>query len=119
MTERNDFVKIRVHLLIDPNIHYTSENGRLKFNPHHLDDFYDVDAKWREPIQTFINDEVGLHNWAIRFQPFFTGEYEVYVYCEGNEEFRKIVGIIQDRIRDINFRLFTRKGTIEEYIAGR
>lgn len=119
MTDRKDFIKIRVHLLIDPAKHFTSENGKLKVNPEYMEDFYNADAKWREPILPLINEEVGLHNWAIRFRPFFDGKYEAYIYCDKDEDYGKIVSIIQDKLNNVNFRLFARNGTVDDYIADR
>lgn len=105
--------------MIDPSKHFRLENGAVKWNMDRLEEFYDADAKWREPILPFINDEVGLHNWAVRFQPFYTDEYEVYIYCDDNLSFHKIVSIIQEKIKGVKFKSFTRQGTVEDYIAGR
>jgi len=120
MTDRKDFIKIRTHILIDPNKHFVfGEDGKLKWDTDCLEEFYEADAKFRDPILGFINDEVGLYNWAIRFQPFYTGQYEVYVYCDNDTDFHKIKSIILDKLRDHTFRLITRNGTIDDYIANR
>lgn len=119
MTNKTDFVKIRVHILIDPSKHFIYEDGNMKWNIDYLEEFYDADAKFRDPIMGFINDEVGTHNWAIRFQPFYTGEYEVYIYCDNESDYHKIITIIQDKLKDEDFRLFAMKGTVDDYIAGR
>lgn len=118
MADRTDFVKIRVWIPIDPNKHYIFEDGKIKPNLEYVEEFYNADEKWREPIITFINEEVGLHNWGIKFQPFYTGEYEVYIYCPTTADFYKIVSIIKERI-DHNFILFKRNGNIDDYLANR
>ena len=120
MTYKKDFIKIRADILIDPNTHFIfDENGKLKWNPDRFDEFYDADARFRDPIIEFINESVGLHNWAIRFHPFYTNEYEAYIYCENDEQYHKIVTIIMERLKDESFRLFEKKGTVDDYIAGR
>lgn len=119
MTDRKDFIKIRVDILIDPNKHFIFDDGKIRWNMQRLDEFYDADIKFREPIIDDINSGVGLHNWAIRFHPFYTNEYEVYIYCPDDISFHKIVTIIHERIKDVGFRLFAKKGTVDDYIAGR
>jgi hypothetical protein len=119
MENRTDFVKIRVHILIDPNEYFMFEEGKLKWNPDRLEDFYDADAKFRDPIIGFINDEVGLHNWAIRFQQFYTGQFEVYVYCENEDSFHKIKSIINERLSEHTFRFISKSGTIDDYLNNR
>ena len=119
MTDTKDFVKVRVHILIDPNKHFIFEDGNMKWNMEYLEEFYDADAKFRDPIIGFINDEVGQHNWAIRFQPFYTGEYEVYIYCDNDADYRKIEAIVKEKLKDEHFRLFAMKGNVDDYIAGR
>lgn len=119
MTDRNEFIKIRTHILIDPNKHFIFENGKPKWDMERLEEFYDADAKFRDPIIGFINDEVGLHNWAIRFQPFYTGQYEVYVYCDNENDFHKIKSIILDKLKEHTFRLISKTGTVDDYISGK
>lgn len=120
MADRNDFVKIRTHILIDPNKYLIfGDDGAIKWDTERLEEFYDADAKFREPIIGFINDEVGLHNWAIRFQPFYTGEYEVYVYCDNDDDFPKIKSIVLDRLREHTFRLISKAGNVDDYLANR
>ena len=119
MTSRTDFVKIRVHILIDDNKHFIFEDGKMKWNMQYLEEFYDADAKFRDPIIGFINDEVGLHNWAIRFQPFYTGQYEVYIYCDNEDDFYKIDSIILDKLKNNTFKFIAKGGTVEDYIANK
>ena len=119
MTNKTDFVKIRVHILIDHDKHFIYEDGKMKWNTAYLEEFYDADAKFRDPIISFINDEVGLHNWAIRFQPFYTGQYEVYIYCDNDEDFHKIKSIILDKLSDHTFRLIAKAGTVDDYLSNR
>lgn len=118
MTDRNDFIKIRTYILIDPSRHLIYEDGKLHWNSEYLEDFYDADAKFREPIIFEINEQVGQHNWAIRFQQFYTGEFEAYIYCETEEDFLKIVAIIKEKINE-EFRLIKRNGTVDDYIDNR
>jgi hypothetical protein len=118
MSNIPDYVKIRTNILIDPSKHFIYKDGKLNWNNDYLEEFYNADAKFREPILTFINDAVGLHNWGIRFQPFYTGEYEAYIYCDNDADFNKIVAIIKERIKE-PIRLFKRNGTVDDYIANR
>lgn len=118
--KRTDFIKIRADILIDPSKHFLrDENGKMKWNMDSLDNFYDTDAIFRDPIITFINEAVGLHNWAIRFQPFFTGDYEAYIYCDNENDYHNIVTILMERLKGVTMRLYARRGTVEDYIADR
>lgn len=120
MTDRPNFIKIRANILIDPNVHFVfDENNKMSWNMERLDDFYNADIRFRDPIIDFINEEVGLNNWAIRFHPFYTNEYEAYIYCENDDQYHKIITIISERLKDEKFRLFAKRGTVDDYIAGR
>lgn len=119
MERKTDFIKVRVHIMIDPSKHFIHDEKGMKWNTDYLDEFYDADAKFRDPIIGFINDEVGLHNWAIRFQPFYTGEYEVYVYCDNHNDFEKIKSIILDKLKEQTFKIITMVGTVDDYLANR
>lgn len=119
MTDRKNFIKIRTHILIDPSKYFVFGDGKVKLDTNRLEEFYNADTKFRDPIVGFIDDEVGMYNWAIIFQPFYTGQYEVYVYCDNDTDFHKIKFIILDKLSEHTFRLITKAGTIDDYLSNR
>ena len=119
MINITNFVKIRVHILVDHDKHFMFDDGEIKWNPAALEYFYNADAKFRDPIISFINDSVGLHNWAIRFIEFYKGQYEVYIYCDNEDDFYKIDSIILDKLKNYTFRFIAKGGTVEDYIANK
>ncbi len=91
-----------------------SRNQNATFNPS--DEFskllIEKDEKYREPIITFINDEVGVR-WAIRVQAFTEQKDEVKIYCDDEISFIKIKSIVLQKIREANIREFISSGSIE------
>src|SRR5688572_5828673 len=118
MTEKPEYIRIRVGLVLDPSrdILFRNEKGSPAFTPEFVTKLHEEDAKFREPIITFINDAVGTHNWAIQFSEFYDGKtFDVRVYCPNQDDYWTIRNIVLERIRNIPFNFYY-MGVIENYI---
>jgi hypothetical protein len=115
--QQNDYKKIIVYVLTQFDRDYIIKDGVLHAKPDRLQYFYDPEPSFREPIITFINEDIGLYNWAIKFRPFTEDVYEAYIYCPTKDDFHKISSIIRERLSNKKIRLFERVGTIEDYLA--
>ncbi len=119
MTDRKDFIKVRVWRILRQG-DKLSINENTTFNAS--DDFskkiYDGEEQFRAAIITFINDAIGLHNWATTFTPFSDDEniYDVKVYADNEDpDAIKIKSIIEERITDKELN-FSYGGTIDTYL---
>lgn len=113
-----NIIKIRVFIPLIPDaILIRNENGSFIGSPEFTEMAYEADAKFREPIITFINDELGIHTWAIRFTQFDEAGkiFDAKLYCENQSEALKMVSIIKNRIPDITFKWYY-GGTLSKYI---
>lgn len=106
MTSQTNYVKIRVLIpLKGGDIKEILSDGKFIGSPEFNELLYEADQKFREPIITFINDEIGTHTWAIKFIQFDEdGEYfDVYLYCDSEIEAMKIKSIILEKMNSLKF----------------
>ncbi|HKC34704.1 MAG TPA: hypothetical protein VKB95_01540 [Chitinophagaceae bacterium] len=70
------------------------------------------------PIFRSINEEVGLHNWAISFieHPADNPKFFADIYTDNPDDFHKVVGIIKSKITDVEFSYY-HKGNINAYTS--
>ncbi len=111
MTDRSNYIKIRVGKFMPKGDEiYADENGKLKASPEFSEILHEADSQFREPIITFINDEIGLHNWSVKFNQFDTDGkiYDVRISCNTDEEAIKIKSIIIDKIKGLQFNWLNR-----------
>lgn len=115
---RTDFIKIRVFIPLNQNqIIVRNGDGSFIGSEDFVELAQEADAKFREPIITFINDAIGLHNWAIKFIQFgLSGDcFEAKLYCESNIDAQKMANIISEKIPGIIFN-WLRVGDISLYL---
>jgi len=115
---RTDFIKIRVFIPLKQNqIIVRNGDGSFIGSEDFVELAQEADAKFREPIITYINDAVGLHNWAIKFIQFDpSGEcFDARLYCDSKIDAFKMTGIISERIPGIIFN-WLHSGTISDYL---
>jgi hypothetical protein len=96
---------------------FSSHLNSLGFSQEFKERLNKEDEKFREPIITFINDAVGTHTWAIQFEQ--SGDEKTFganIYCENEEDYEKIVSIIQERIIDVDI-IPNFSGRLTEYIG--
>ncbi len=119
MTDRKDFIKVRVWLILKDGDKLTIKaDGTFIPTNEFLERSYTYDEKFREPIIVLINESVGLHNWAVRFEQFADDDtiYDVRVYA--NDEMTdgmQIKNIIENKMPDVELH-FDYRGTIEDYL---
>lgn len=117
MEQKKGFIKIRVWLPV--NAKDVADRADGGFIPTHefLENSYESDIKFREPIIVDINNAVGLFNWAIQFSQLDEVGYlyEGMIYCEP-EHFITIESIIRSKMNHIKFHGFRYGGTIDAYL---
>lgn len=107
---RTDFMKVRAHL-----------NKGLKYDSHghfaqsFVNTLYEEDEKFRSAVIVPINEQIGLHNWAIDFIECPGVCFFVDIYADSVDDARKIRRIVEQRVPDIEFEFF-HKGTIADYL---
>ena len=119
MTQRTDFIKIRVFIPIkEGDIMIRNNDGSFIGSPAFNELTYEADEKFREPIITFINDEIGLDTWAIKFIQFDQDatHFDARLFCTNETDALKMVSIIKERIKDKQFNWFY-EGDITKYIG--
>jgi len=115
---RTYFIKIRVFVPVNTNqIIVRNGDGSFIGSEDFVELAQEADAKFREPIITFINDAIGVHNWAIKFIQFDpSGEwFDARLYCDSKVEFVKMAEIISERIPGIKFN-WLHCGAIDAYL---
>jgi hypothetical protein len=114
MTNTN-FIKIRAGLTKGLHPYQITSTG-LKFSDEFMDRLTDVEEQFRSALIVPINEEIGLHNWAIKFieHPTPHAKFFADIYTDNPDDFYKIVGIIKSRIEDIEFSYYY-KGNIATY----
>ena len=113
-----NFIKIRVFIPVTHNDVYIRNNdGSFLGVPDFIEKTTEADQKFREPIITFINDKIGLNNWAIKFiQADDSGTcFDVRIFCTSEIDAIEIIKIIIDKIKNLNFNWFY-EGEISRYL---
>lgn len=101
-----NIVKIRVFLpLITGTIMIRDQDGSFIGSPEFTEMLYEADQKFREPIITFINDEIGIHGWAIRFYQFdeIGMWFDAKIFAQNQEDAMKMIPIIKEKMPNMQF----------------
>jgi hypothetical protein len=117
MSNPTNFIKIRAFLTKGLHPMEITSKG-IKFNDDFMERLADEEEKFRSLIILPINEEVGLHNWAISFieHPTVMPTFFADIYTNDPDDFYKIVRIIKQYITDVEFSYYY-KGNIATYIG--
>ena len=120
MDNQTYFIKIRVGLVLNPNIDVTSNgiDGRPSFTQEFKEKLYEYEEAFRVKIIIPINELIGTHNWAIKFiqHPTEKPTFFADIYTDNLNDYSKIVSLIKNSIDNIEFSYYY-KGTINDYIS--
>ncbi len=119
MTDKKNFIKVRVWLILKDGDKLTiMADGTFIPSNEFSERSYTYDEIFREPIMVLINESVGLHNWAVRFEQFAEDDsiYDVRIYADDEMVGgRKIKNIIEDKIPNKELKFYY-GGTINDYL---
>ncbi|NOT76966.1 MAG: hypothetical protein HOP08_18740 [Cyclobacteriaceae bacterium] len=113
MTAEKRTIKIRA--MMNTNLEFT-DRARGKFSQKFIDFLVDTDESFRNELMIPINNEVGLFNWAIDFIENPAEGFLVDIYCDGLNDYHRILNIITGHFPDTEF-LFYNKGPINTQVA--
>ncbi len=94
-------------------IKHRNANGSFIPSDEFDDMIIDSDERFRAAVITFINDEI-KNDWAVIFTPFVKDIYDVRIFCDTNEEYKTIVNIVKDRLRNETFNDFILEGNTND-----
>lgn len=118
MEKKTNFIKVRTFVIIKEGDKISiSDNGTFNGSDAFVEKVNNYSEKFRAAIITFINDVIGLHNWAVTFTPFSDDGsiYDVKIYSDNEDnDGVKIKNIIEERITDRELK-FSYGGTINDY----
>ena len=118
MPQTTDFIKVRTFLILKEGDKVSvNDNGTFNASDDFKNRINEYDEMFRSKIMTFINDAIGLHNWAVKFGQFTPDDsiYDVIMYADKEENAMKIKSIISEKITDRDLRFYY-KGTMEDYL---